>query len=85
MFDEYILVSELLFEKEDEVVDTLEEMTDTTTIDIVGSVELEGETVDGGNYIKDGDRVKIGGIISTVTKKFTKNNDIMARFLSGCK
>ncbi len=62
----------------DDYVDTLEEMTDTTTIDIIGSVELEGETVDGGNYIKDGDRVKIGGIISLVTKKFTKNNDIMA-------
>jgi DNA polymerase III subunit alpha len=78
----------------DEFVETLKLQTDTTTADILGAVSTEdndetGEIInisgmDGNEDIRsqspinDGTRVIIGGIITEVSKKVTKNNDMMA-------
>ncbi|MCY6483285.1 DNA polymerase III subunit alpha [Clostridium aestuarii] len=65
---------------------TLKNATSAKTIDIIGDGALEEELLDeAAKHIeeknakfKDGDRVIIGGIISEVTRKITKNNSMMA-------
>ncbi|EFG89897.1 DNA polymerase III, alpha subunit [Clostridium carboxidivorans P7] len=46
--------------------------------DIIGDESLEDGTVGQQSKLKDGDKVIIGGIINSVTKKVTRNNDMMA-------
>lgn len=78
----------------DEYVDTLKLQTDTNIADILGAVPSEGgmeegtvitavgtesgENIGSESPIGDGTRVVIGGIITEVSKKVTKNNDMMA-------
>ena len=71
----------------DEYEKSLELMTDTKISDIITGETIEN--IDGKNSddksdelivlkAQDGDRVKIGGIIASVTKKVTKKNEMMA-------
>lgn len=46
--------------------------------DIISKESLEGNMVDAINSIKDGDKVIVGGMITHVSKKLTRNNDMMA-------
>lgn len=78
----------------DEYVETLKLQTDTNIADILGAVSGEVSLEEGleinsvemdsvkekasESAIKDGTRVVIGGIITEVSKKVTKNNDMMA-------
>lgn len=58
---------------------TLESVTNTKISDIIGNESLEdGESLEQDNGIVDGARVIIGGIVTEVTKKVTKNNTMMA-------
>lgn len=56
---------------------TLDFKTSAKTSDIIGDESLEDEIVQQ-SKLKDGDKVIIGGIISSVVKKITRNNDMMA-------
>lgn len=66
--------------------ETLKNMTSARSIDIIGDEALEEELMDEATKhveeenakIKDGERVIIGGIISEVNRKITKNNTMMA-------
>ena len=64
----------------DEYEETLKIQTNTRISDIVVEESLEeGNTLLSESFkLQDGDRVVIGGIISSVTKKVTKNNAMMA-------
>jgi len=64
----------------DEYEETLKIQTDTKISDIVVDESLEegNELLNESFKLQDGDKVIIGGIISTVSKKVTKNNDMMA-------
>ncbi|MBZ9609223.1 DNA polymerase III subunit alpha [Clostridium estertheticum] len=64
----------------DEYEETLKIQTNTRISDIVAEESLEeGDDMLGESFkLKDGDKVIIGGIISFVNKKVTKNNDMMA-------
>ncbi|MDW8800073.1 DNA polymerase III subunit alpha [Clostridium sp. A1-XYC3] len=61
----------------EEYEETLKKNTSVNISDIVTSESLE-EGIIQESKLKDGDKVIIGGIIAAVTKKFTKNNDMMA-------
>ena len=71
----------------EEFEDTINEVTSIKISDIANE-SIDGEVVEAeeeGEYdsedrynVKDGQRVIIGGIISTVNKKVTKNNEMMA-------
>lgn len=62
----------------EEYEESLNTQTNTRISEIiVGEVLDEGVAVEAAR-IKDGDRVIIGGLISEITKKVTKNNDMMA-------
>jgi len=59
--------------------ETLESVTNTKISDIIVNESLEdNESVQQDNGIVDGVRVVIGGIVTEVTKKVTKNNTMMA-------
>lgn len=64
----------------DEYEETLKIQTNTRISDIVADESLEeGDDMLGESFkLKDGDKVIIGGIISSVNRKVTKNNDMMA-------
>lgn len=62
----------------DEFEDVLIRKTSTKISDIVVNEVLEEGMIQDNSKIKDGDRVIIGGIISEVSKKLTKNNNMMA-------
>ncbi|MCB2293432.1 DNA polymerase III subunit alpha [Clostridium algoriphilum] len=64
----------------DEYEETLKIQTNTRISDIVVEESLEegNEMLSESFKLQDGDKVIIGGIISTVSKKVTKNNDMMA-------
>lgn len=62
----------------DEYADALEVNTNTRISDIVVDTTFEGEIDESAAKINDGDRVVIGGIITQVSKKVTKNNQMMA-------
>jgi DNA polymerase-3 subunit alpha len=62
----------------EEYEESLNTQTNTRISEIiVGEVLDEGVAVEAAR-IKDGDRVIIGGLISEITRKVTKNNDMMA-------
>lgn len=71
----------------EEFEDTINELTSIKISDIANE-SIDGEAVDAGEEgeldsgdrynVKDGQRVIIGGIISTVNKKVTRNNEMMA-------
>lgn len=61
----------------DEYKKTLVLKTSLKISDILMDKTLEGEIVSE-SKVKDGDKVIIGGIVSELSKKVTKNNDIMA-------
>ncbi|AZV55386.1 DNA polymerase III subunit alpha [Clostridium sp. AWRP] len=61
----------------DEYARTLELQANTKISDIVGRKTLEDNFVEEAK-VNDGDRVIVGGILSEVSKKITKNNDMMA-------
>lgn len=61
----------------DEYAKTLKLQTDTKISDIVSVKTLEEGFVEE-IKVRDGDKVIIGGILSEVSKKITKNNDMMA-------
>jgi DNA polymerase III subunit alpha len=54
---------------------TIEDEVETVSVD---SSEIITQTKDTGHSITDGTKVVLGGIIAEVSKKFTKNNDMMA-------
>nr|WP_246578156.1 DNA polymerase III subunit alpha [Clostridium frigoris] len=64
----------------DEYEETLNIQTNTRISDIVvdESLEEDNEVLSESFKLQDGDKVIIGGIISSVSKKVTKNNDMMA-------
>ncbi|MFD3155746.1 DNA polymerase III subunit alpha [Haloimpatiens sp. FM7330] len=64
----------------DEYKQSLKALVDTKISDIVSEESLEDNMVSNEKNlkVKDGDRVIIGGIISEVKRKITKNNTIMA-------
>ena len=62
----------------DEYKDKLKSKTNTKISDILGKESFEGESQAVESKIKDGDNVIIGGIISKVSRKVTKNNNMMA-------
>ncbi|MBX4258714.1 DNA polymerase III subunit alpha [Clostridium estertheticum] len=64
----------------DEYEETLNIQTNTRISDIVldESLEEDNEMLSESFKLQDGDKVIIGGIISSVSKKVTKNNDMMA-------
>ncbi|MBU3142517.1 DNA polymerase III subunit alpha [Clostridium sp. CF012] len=64
----------------DEYEETLKIQTDTRISDIVVDESLEegNEILNESFKLQDGDKVIIGGIISTVSRKVTKNNAMMA-------
>ncbi|MGH4050667.1 MAG: DNA polymerase III subunit alpha [Clostridium sp.] len=64
----------------DEYEETLKIQTNTRISDIVVDESLEdgNELLSESFKLQDGDKVIIGGIISSVNKKVTKNNDMMA-------
>jgi DNA polymerase-3 subunit alpha len=61
----------------DEYKKTLVLKTSLKISDILMDKTLEGEIISE-SKVKDGDKVIIGGIVSELSKKVTKNNDIMA-------
>lgn len=61
----------------EEYVKTLKLQTDTKISDIVNVKTLEEGFVEE-SKVKDGDRVTVGGVLSEVSKKITRNNDMMA-------
>lgn len=61
----------------EEYEETLKKSTSVNISDIVTSEPL-GDGIIAESMVKDGNKVIIGGIITEVTKKFTKNNDMMA-------
>lgn len=64
----------------DEYKETLDISVNTKISDIIVEESLD-EVEDSENYkVKDGDRVIIGGILTEVTRKITKNNSMMAFF-----
>lgn len=62
----------------DEYIDTLDNATNTSTSDIIVSQSLDDGVQEVISYIKDGDMVIIGGILTEVSKKVTRNNTMMA-------
>lgn len=62
----------------DEYEETLKLQTNTRISDILVEESLEDELIDVEAVIKDGDRVVIGGLLTEVNKKVTRNNDMMA-------
>lgn len=62
----------------EEFEETLKIAVNTKISDIIIEETLDTETTDENYKIQDGDRVIIGGIVSEVTKKITKNNAMMA-------
>lgn len=62
----------------EEYEDTLNQQTNTRISEIITTESLEEGVVSEVVSIRDGDRVIIGGLISEVNKKVTKNNDWMA-------
>jgi DNA polymerase-3 subunit alpha len=62
----------------EEFEDTLKVKTNTRISDIITTEALEEEAIEQVFRIRDGDRVIIGGMISEVNKKVTRNNDMMA-------
>lgn len=62
----------------DEYVQTLNVETNTKISDIIVTESLEDELLDEDEKVKDGDKVIIGGIVTELTKKITKNNEMMA-------
>lgn len=61
----------------DEYKKTLRLQTSIKISDILINKTLEGENI-GESKVKDGDKVIIGGIVSEVSRKITKKNDMMA-------
>ncbi|MCR1934408.1 DNA polymerase III subunit alpha [Clostridium tepidum] len=57
---------------------TLKAQTSHAISDIISKESLEGNMVDTISGIKDGDKVIVGGMIIHVSKKLTRNNDMMA-------
>ncbi|KOR24565.1 DNA polymerase III subunit alpha [Clostridium sp. L74] len=62
----------------EEYEETLKTQTSHVISDIISKESLEGNMVDSINSIKDGDKVIVGGMITHVSKKLTRNNDMMA-------
>jgi DNA polymerase III subunit alpha len=62
----------------EEFEETLSRLTNTRISEIVATEALEEGMTQQPSKIRDGDRVIIGGMISEVSKKVTKNNDMMA-------
>ncbi|PRR80609.1 DNA polymerase III subunit alpha [Clostridium liquoris] len=62
----------------EEYKDILNSSSITKIPEIIDSETLEDELVEQERKIKDGEIVKIGGIITSVNKKVTKNNEMMA-------
>ncbi|EPY2276933.1 DNA polymerase III subunit alpha [Clostridium sporogenes] len=62
----------------EEYEETLKIQTAHHISDIISKESLEGNMVDTINSIKDGDKVIVGGMITHVSKKLTRNNDMMA-------
>jgi len=62
----------------DEYKDLLKNKISINLSQLTGGETLEGGAVNEESDIKDGQKVIVGGIISGVTKKLTKNNDMMA-------
>lgn len=62
----------------EEFEETLKASVNTKISDIIGEQTLDNETIDENYKIQDGDRVIIGGIVTEVSKKITKNNAMMA-------
>lgn len=63
----------------EEFVEALNFSTNTNTSELLGNQLLEGEeAIEGSEYLKDGDIVIVGGIITAITKKMTKSNAMMA-------
>lgn len=62
----------------EEYEETLKLQTNTRISDIIIDESLEEGNLEQTAKIKDGDRVVIGGLISEVNKKVTRNNDMMA-------
>ncbi|HBJ2603712.1 TPA: DNA polymerase III subunit alpha [Clostridium botulinum] len=62
----------------EEYEETLKIQTSHLISDIIPKESLEGNLVDTISSIKDGDKVVVGGMIIHVSKKLTRNNDMMA-------
>ncbi|NFA89261.1 DNA polymerase III subunit alpha [Clostridium botulinum] len=62
----------------EEYEETLKFQTSHLISDIIPKESLEGNLVDTISSIKDGDKVVVGGMITHVSKKLTRNNDMMA-------
>ncbi|PIH04363.1 DNA polymerase III subunit alpha [Clostridium combesii] len=62
----------------EEYEETLKIQTSHLISDIISKESLEGNLVDTISSIKDGDKVVVGGMITHVSKKLTRNNDMMA-------
>jgi len=62
----------------EEYEETLKLQTNTRISDIIVNESLEEGNLEETSKIKDGDKVIIGGLISEVNKKITRNNDMMA-------
>ncbi|NFI08540.1 DNA polymerase III subunit alpha [Clostridium botulinum] len=62
----------------EEYEETLKIQTSHLISDIIPKEFLEGNLVDTISSIKDGDKVVVGGMITHVSKKLTRNNDMMA-------
>lgn len=63
----------------EEYEETLNAQTDTRISDIVVNESLEEEQISEDSVsVSDGDRVIIGGLIADISKKVTRNNDMMA-------
>ncbi|HCL4549508.1 DNA polymerase III subunit alpha [Clostridium botulinum] len=62
----------------EEYEETLKIQTSHLISDIIPKESLEGNLVDTISSIKDGDKVVVGGMITHVNKKLTRNNDMMA-------
>lgn len=60
----------------DDYKDELEMLTDTKISEIVSMVDEEGMAIE--SKVEDGQRVVLGGIITSVSIKATRKNDIMA-------
>ncbi|WP_061309984.1 DNA polymerase III subunit alpha [Clostridium botulinum] len=62
----------------EEYEETLKIQTSHLISDIISKESLEGNLVDTISSIKDGDKVVVGGMITHVSKKLTRSNDMMA-------
>lgn len=62
----------------EEYEETLKIETSHLISDIIPKESLEGNLVDTISSIKDGDKVVVGGMITHVSKKLTRSNDMMA-------